>query len=410
MPIKLLLCSNDALGLGQLRRTWRIATSLVSSVPNLSVLILSGSSTIDGFRFAPGIDCIKLPSLWMEGIGLFSSRRLPLPVEEIKRLRERIILETALVYQPDLLLVDSRPLGIWEELLPTIQAVKQGPKKAGLVLGLRDIVGPDIVQRQWHADRTMPTLETFYDEIWVYGCQALYDPIDEHRFPETVARKVRFCGYVVDGIPTSCGEQRRQELGIAAERFVLVTVGNGGDGFPILDAYLQALEISPSALKLVSMLVGGPEFPPEQEVIVRRRCEDLTRARPDCPVRFLRFFPDLLEYMAAADLVVSMGGYNTLVEILALEKRAIVIPRVSIVREQFIRAALFQRLGLLRMLHPDHLTPEGMADAILSVLDAPPPSRRQLEAAGLDLNGLQQVRNHVRRLLQERGPLSQACR
>jgi predicted glycosyltransferase len=127
-------------------------------------------------------------------------------------------------------------------------------------------------------------------------------------------------------------------------------------------------------------------------------------------VKFIEFSPQLLEYMAAADLVVSMGGYNTLVEILTLEKRALVIPRVHLDWEQLIRASLFERLGLIRMLHPDQLSPETLAAALLGALDDPAPSRQRLQAIGLDLNGLDQVKAHALRLLGERGLLPQPSR
>ncbi len=100
-----------------------------------------------------------------------------------------------------------------------------------------------------------------------------------------------------------------------------------------------------------------------------------------------------------------MGGYNTLVEIITLEKRAIVMPLVQPHLEQLIRASLFDRLGLIRMLHPDQLSPESMAEALLAALHSPAPSRQRLQAVGFDLNGLHQVKTHVLRLLGGRGLL-----
>lgn len=53
-----------------------------------------------------------------------------------------------------------------------------------------------------------------------------------------------------------------------------------------------------------------------------------------------------------------MGGYNTISEILSLEKKALIIPRVYPRREQLIRAELFEKLGLFDMFHPHEVTPE----------------------------------------------------
>ena len=63
----------------------------------------------------------------------------------------------------------------------------------------------------------------------------------------------------------------------------------------------------------------------------------------------------MMSYMDAADVVVSMGGYNTICEILTLRKRAVVVPRTRPVQEQLIRAERMARLGLMRVIHPAKL-------------------------------------------------------
>ncbi len=411
MPKKVLMYSADTFGLGHLRRQLKIASVLQTELQDLSILILTGSSMVHSFRLPPRVDYVKLPGLFWEGKGVFTSKYLPLPFEEVKRLRERIILEAALAYQPHLFLVDYHPTGVGGELLSTLRALSENGREAALVLGLRDIVDdPKGVRARWAADCVIPVLEELYDEIWLYGCQALYDPIKEYELPDAVARKVRFCGYLDVEPPAASSEQTHRELGIMGETFVLVTVGNGRDGFTMLDGYLQALELLPKDTKLFSLLVGGPDLPRGDQEGLRQRCSQMALAQPERPVRFIEFSPRLLEYMAAADVVVSMGGYNTLVEILALEKRALVIPRVHLHLEQLIRASLFERLGLIRMLHPEQLSPELMAEALLAALHTPPPSRQRLRAVGFDLNGLHQVKEHVVRLLGARGRLPHPSR
>src|ERR671922_308094 len=66
---------------------------------------------------------------------------------------------------------------------------------------------------------------------------------------------------------------------------------------------------------------------------------------------------DLPSVMAAADLVVAMGGYNTSAEILAVGARAVIVPRgwrsgehgnrgaTGIDEEQLVRAEGLTRLG-----------------------------------------------------------------
>ena len=51
------------------------------------------------------------------------------------------------------------------------------------------------------------------------------------------------------------------------------------------------------------------------------------------------------DWIRASDAVVCMGGYNTLREVAALGKTALVIPRRSPRREQLIRASIFSSMG-----------------------------------------------------------------
>lgn len=89
-------------------------------------------------------------------------------------------------------------------------------------------------------------------------------------------------------------------------------------------------------------------------------------------VKVFEFSTEMFNYMNAADLVVCMGGYNTMCEILSLEKQAIVVPRVNPVNEQWIRARRMQALGLVDVIHPEELTPEEMGTKIQQGLfDAP---------------------------------------
>ncbi len=113
--------------------------------------------------------------------------------------------------------------------------------------------------------------------------------------------------------------------------------------------------------------------------------------------------PDLRSYMAAADVVVAMGGYNTTAEILALQSRAIVVPRTwrsgehmiraqaSMDEEQLVRAQALEKLGLLELLHPDLLSPERLADRIAATLARP----RTEPKVSVNLRGVDHVAEHI---------------
>jgi len=87
-------------------------------------------------------------------------------------------------------------------------------------------------------------------------------------------------------------------------------------------------------------------------------------------------------------------------EILTLEKRSIVVPYyTSSNKEQLIRASLMERFGLVRVLYPDQLSPETLAESIVAALHDQPPTRKRLQELGFDFGGLGRIREHVVRLI-----------
>ena len=105
-------------------------------------------------------------------------------------------------------------------------------------------------------------------------------------------------------------------------------------------------------------------------------------------VRTLTFHEHLENLMEKVAAVVSLGGYNTFCEILSLNKRSVIIPRVRPRAEQLLRAEAAHKQGLIQVLLPDRLTPETLTEAILRLPDQPLPASHRIP--GL-LDGLRRI-------------------
>jgi predicted glycosyltransferase len=94
-------------------------------------------------------------------------------------------------------------------------------------------------------------------------------------------------------------------------------------------------------------------------------------------VEILTFDTNLEDLMERAVGVVAMAGYNTFCEILSLDKRAILVPRVRPRREQVMRAMRAASMGLAHTLDPEgpH-DPALMIDALRNLVAQPAPSER----------------------------------
>jgi predicted glycosyltransferase len=391
--LKVVLYSHDTFGLGHLRRNLAIAAKLLDE-GRFSVRLLTGSPVIQDWHLPPGLRVQALPPVVKAGAELYVARDSTHMVEMVKGYREALILKTILRSPPDIFLVDHAPAGMNGELLSTLALIKRELPNTRTIIGLRDILdSPDIVQKTWRDQSIYALLEQAYDDIFVYGSRSLFDVAAHYDMPPALAGRVRYCGYVVAAPaarnPSTQTEalQRRGIPGRPQGRpIVLVTAGGGGDGFFLMDAYLRALERLPVA-SLHSVMVTGPLMAGEQNELLRRRAAE----RPD--VELIDYTTDLIPSLRAADLVVSMAGYNTSAEILALRKRAILVPRAAPRAEQRLRANLLAQMGAVFSIEPGDDLAQKLAELIPAALASP--ARAESAGTAIDLNGAERVARYL---------------
>jgi predicted glycosyltransferase len=399
---KVLVYSHDTFGLGNIRRMLAVSKHLVDADAALSVLILTGSPMLHAFRIPRRVDYVKLPCLARTREGAYTVRFLPLRYQDTVKLRSNLILSTVLDFQPDLILVDKKPLGVGNELSATLDMLQRRADRPKLVLLLRDILdSPQATTLVWRKNGYFAAIEAFYDSVLVVGSPEIFDVRREYGFPAECAAKVRFCGYIAREHGKRSRAGLRTELGVGADqRLVLVSAGGGEDGYELLSCYLKGLALTPRREGVCSLLLCGPEMSDQQRASLH------TMAAQQAEVTIEDFTDDMMSYLDAADLAVCMGGYNTVCEILTLKKRAIVVPRVKPTQEQWIRAQRMTKLGLIQTIHPTELTPKRLLQTVLQEL-----GRDNVYPRGLyqiDLNGLREVAQAVSHLMGDRAQAARA--
>jgi predicted glycosyltransferase len=392
--MRLLVYSHDAYGLGNIRRMLAICEHLLSETPQLSILLLSGSPMLQGFRLPRGLDYIKLPCLNRGETGEVAVKYLGMGIDETVKLRSELILSAAMNFQPDLFLVDKKAYGLKNELTDTVNYFQNHLPKTKLVLLLRDILdAPEKTIAEWSKHNYYEAIEKFYELLLVVGTEDVFDFRQGYQLPKAASEKVRFCGYMRRQPGLKKAETIRQELQVKSEeKLVLVTPGGGEDGYQLVDTYLQGLELNLNSSHIKSLIICGPEMPAAQ----REQLYEKAAVNPQ--VTMGEFTDDLMSYMAAADAVVSMGGYNTICEILSAKKPAVVVPRTLPSHEQLIRAEKMQALGLFKAIHPDSLTPQVLMGELLDTLENPQLSK------DVDLEGLPRLTRYIRNLLADKFP------
>ena len=360
-----MMYSHDTYGLGHIRRTMAIAAHLLG--PRINILILTGSPIAGRFSFPEQIDFVRIPGMIKKTNDEYFPLSIKINARHALDIRKNIITATAKTFQPQLFIVDKEPLGLRKEVLPTLKWLQRSRPGTRAILGLRDIMDDAAtVKQDWREKGVYEILQNLYAEIWVYGNREFYNPIEEYDIAESISQKMYFTGYIPRKIPgPEAVRNMRKELGVKPdEKLVVVTTGGGGDGYAVMRTYVSMLESAAKPMPFKSVLITGPFMPKN------KRRKIFKRARKQ-GVRGYHFYRQMEKIFAAANLVVCMGGYNSLCEILSQGTPSLVIPREAPRKEQLIRAQAFKRHGLVDYIPWRELTPQILQQKILSFLEAP---------------------------------------
>lgn len=375
--LRIALYSHDTVGFGHLRRNLRIARSLNSEMDPASILLITGAAESGYFSMPEGVDCLTLPALRKDASGRYGSRSLGVSLDQLIRLRSSLLRAGLESFEPDILIVDKVPRGAMGELDDALEMLRcRGRTRC--VLGLREVLDdPLTVRREWHLQRMQQSLDEYYDAVWIYGDRSVYDPISEYGLTPAPNVKVHYTGYLDPGRPgpslADSSDRLLRHLSLPEGRIALCVVGGGEDGGALATAFIRA-KLPPD---MIGVIVTGPLMPAATREQLQRSV-----AKQDC-FRVLEFITDPEPLMHAADRVISMGGYNTVCEILGLEKQCLIVPRVEPRREQLIRAERLRDLQLVDMLPPDQLGPESLTEWLWKELPVRPPPREQIDFGGL---------------------------
>jgi predicted glycosyltransferase len=323
------------------------------------ILILTGSPIAGRFDFPKGIDFVRIPGMIKKSNEVYVPHSIAINPSLALAIRQNIILATAQTFRPDLFLVDKTPLGLKLEVTATLIWLRENSPKTQVVLGLRDIMdSPESTVQEWQEHKMYEVFEQLYSEIWVYGSQHIFDAVKEYEIPCHIAAKIHFTGYIPRHIPRLRNRQAlRREFGLCpSDKLVLVTTGGGGDGYKVIDTYLSMLETQ-SGCDFKSMIVTGP-------MLCEKLYDQLASRARKLKIRIFKFHRKMEKIILAADCVISMGGYNTMCEIISAARPMLIIPRSIPREEQLMRARIFAARGLLEYIPWETVTVPEMRDKL----------------------------------------------
>ena len=117
-------------------------------------------------------------------------------------------------------------------------------------------------------------------------------------------------------------------------------------------------------------------------------------------IKVLPFYARMEEMFGAADLVVSMGGYNTICEILSQETPSLIIPRETPRKEQLIRARALKKQQLIDFIPWPELSAKKLHKKLVAMLGNLESYRQTI--SGFELDGINFIKERLNHFMDSR--------
>jgi predicted glycosyltransferase len=370
---RVLFYSHDSYGTGHLRRTLRLSRHLRRCRRAVEPVVATGSPIAERSLGPSDAPYAVLPPVIKVGDGVYEPRDSTRTLGEVLAERTSALLQLIEAYPPDIVVVDHAPAGLCGELLLVFDRLMARRPRPRFVLGLRDVAGGgDSTRQAWAKYGIRDLLEGLYDAIVVFGWREYFDLVLECGLSPAAGAKTRFVGYLGEPADLAGALLVRRRFGSSGRPLVVATVGGGEDGCQVLATLLDVHRLWPESVRFDSVLIGGPLMPGPDR---RRLAEASASVRG---VTFLDEVADLPVFLAAADAVIAMAGFNTACELFATARPAVVIPRAARGSDQAHRGALLARHRFALTMSFEELNPGALLDAVNRLLDgttrlAPPP-------------------------------------
>ncbi len=328
-------------GMGHLIRSLEFARALADH----DVTLVVGGQEVE-LDMPAHVDLVRLPVLYMDE--MFTTLIPGDPdrsIEQIQHERKQMLKNLFEQKTPDVFVVELYPFGrsiFGYELEPLLEQIREGVYgEVKTVCSLRDI----LVEKKdppAYEERVLQKLNRYFDALLIHS-----DP-ELQKLEETFGRvsdiniPIVYTGFITQRADPAAGQRLRQELKMAdSQKLIVASAGGGRSGFSLLTSVLDACDLLRDHLSFQVEVFCGPFMDPKD---FRR-----LSARSSAGLRIRRFTKRFLDYLSAADLSVSLAGYNTCMNLMITGVPALVYP-YSRQQEQPMRAENIKKFLPIKLL------------------------------------------------------------
>lgn len=367
-------------GIGHLRRLARIAEAMQEE---FSCLIITGHDAAPQWMVPQGCEYVRLPA-WDNLIASKAAywERKPfvdVSLEGAVHLRQSMLEGVFRGFQPDVLLVDHLPLGAYQELTPFLRSEKC--LKYLVTRGIQNET--EDLQKLVLAGSALKSLLVDYSKILSAIDPQVFDLAANYGLSAEVAQKIVATGYVAPLSATNGRATTRAARGIGDDvLWVIVSVGGGQWGERLIEACLALVNVD---VTVHFDIVMGPRSR------LARPCHNpelLEGGR----VRLHAACPELAAMHSAADLVITTGGYNSLLEALQGQARVLCVPYRTDASDEPMRHAEYLKRMVDLQVETDFTKLPALFARTLRRCKAGPARDRRVE---ISMNGASRINHFI---------------
>jgi predicted glycosyltransferase len=382
MTARVLFYVQHLLGIGHLKRAEILVSAMAAA--GLDVTVAYGGHPVPAVPF-DAAKVVQLPPATIAGENFSelldgNGRAVD---EAWRRARCAALLKLHAKIDADVVLIELFPFGRRQfafELVPLHEAIHRCERRSLVACSVRDVLVASKKPGREH--EAVARARQYFDAVFVHGDPALIRFDATFTAAAEIADIIKHTGYVAVNSASSNPSDGKNE--------VLVSVGGGAVGVPLLFAALEARP-NTSLARNTWRFLAGPNCPDRD---FRR-----LQGRADAKTIVERFRSDFSERLRTCALSISQAGYNTTMDILKSGARAVVVPYQSQGEtEQCIRAELLADKGLLTVVPERKLSPSRLAKGVADELS------RQAGSIAVDFSGADTTARLVRELAARRAP------
>lgn len=274
---------------------------------------------------------INLPPFEAER-GLFTGLKADEDVDSRFEKRRDILNKVRQRFKPDVAVFEHFPFGrgpLSEEILSFIGLLKQDDCR--VYSSVRDIIDQAV-----NAEELGRHLKIF-DGVLVHSDKQM-GFMTSFEQTEEIKNKLFFTGRVVAHRQEDFSDRDaiRRLFNVTDRKWIVISVGGGIDGERIVERLVGIKELLDKKVLSAFLIAAGPNMDSAKYDELKKKAEGRKG------IVITRFDADYVRYVHAADLSISMGGYNSINNALLTGTSTIVFPRLSD-GEQKKRAEYFRK-------------------------------------------------------------------